>query len=464
MIFCFAAALFSQASWCASIDSKYVQLAQDRFISGTTPIVVLSTNVYVDPADRIKPKTLITSDGRYFPNSPGLASMTIRVNGATGVASDSTIDWSASSSSNPQQHSFNTIGLVTLQAGNNLIELIASNGGASPGSFYVGAGSNLSVMTNPAPTSVQSVLNADGPHIDVNTYHPPSLVLGDGANKPFVDVLSHSVANTTNSQAKVISLGSGRAYVSCSSNDTQTPPFITYGEGDASWIIRSGTSQCVNIDSGTQATNDLWHGAEKHAPFYLHAYDTIAANSSKQFNLAMGELAFDTSENGVCYRAGSNTRLITLSGMSMAGVVASASQNCASYNYQCISSTSGSPCLPTGTPVTVAQTTITVPPGHNGIIYFTAKAPIQGDPSDGGGTTFLAINIDGVDRGSYGVQVLASPDSVSRRVLTASYLSASGPNSAPLAPGTHTIKAVMSAVGNFKHVSTTKDAILAYFD
>ena len=109
----------------------------------------------------------------------------------------------------------------------------------------------------------------------------------------------------------------------------------------------------------------------------------------------------------------------------------------------------------------LASGQLDLPPGHDGVVFFSAKARVQGDTSDPGGNVFLWLEIDGRRRGFMGVQQLKSPSSVSQRTVGVSYLAAGGQR---LQPGTHSVKLFGRADGDFKHLSVHNDCSVLYFD
>ncbi len=128
----------------------------------------------------------------------------------------------------------------------------------------------------------------------------------------------------------------------------------------------------------------------------------------------------------------------------------------------CIGSSSGWPgCPPAGSDVLLAQTTISVPDGHPGVVMLLAKTRVQGDDSDPGGTARLWITVDGTPRGSVGVQQLAAPFSVSQRTISASYVAAGDER---LRPGKHLVRVYGRANGSFIHLVYLRDLPLLWFD
>ncbi len=116
---------------------------------------------------------------------------------------------------------------------------------------------------------------------------------------------------------------------------------------------------------------------------------------------------------------------------------------------------------PVGEPFVLAEGTLNIPEGHNGIIMFTSKIRVQGDSADEGGICTLWITIDDKIVGFVGAQPLEYPNSVSQRTITTSYLT-TGENA--LSPGVHQIKSMIQVDGDFKHLSVHNDMPLMWFD
>ena len=150
--------------------------------------------------------------------------------------------------------------------------------------------------------------------------------------------------------------------------------------------------------------------------------------------------------------------------MTVAGSHAVDSSACKTFVFQCVGSSSGWPgCPATGEGKVLASKSVYIPSGHHSVVLFSASR-VQGDAADFGGNVSLEIAIDGVRRGSVGVQQLQYPQGSSSRTLTASYFCADGPDSSRLNPGNHFVEVVAYAQGSFAHVSATKDLSLVYFD
>jgi hypothetical protein len=420
----------------AGIESDYQQLSGDISVSGTQTVLT-STITLGSPA-----WIYVQSDGRIVPAGASIAALSISADGAA-ISNTSIVDWSKTT--NGQQHSFNAIGAAYLGAGTHVVKLAAStlNGAA----FKVGAGTNLSVMTSPAQSVAVSRMSQDTSTLSFNTAN-----LKVGTPLPNQTLLSHHFSIGGES---MIALASGRVFLNGSAGDPLTAIYL------------NGQEPANNV--GSWSDNDMYRGAENQAPFFNHAfYPQLPDRSVVSWNASALPYCEDGgcsgSVNTVQYKVGADSTLVTLSGgMSVAGAYSTSASAYNRTNYIGVGSTQGWPGVPpTGTDVVLAQVQITVPAGHNGIVLISGKSRVQGDQSDQGGTVSMWMTVDGVRRGSTGIQQLAYPDGVSTRTIGASYLS-----SAPaerLAPGLHTITLYGRADGNFKHLAMTRDLPLIWFD
>ena len=389
----------------ASKLSTHLKLASDLNIKSDK--VLLSAQVTLPTAATV----LLVADGRYGPLGHNAANIYITVDG-TKASSDSYIDWTQST--NMQQHCFNAIGVKSLAAGSHTINLVADY--ISGGGFYVGAGSNLSVMVNPATSVEQAILTSDTGAFDFTTAN-----CGDGCPVPHTPMLSRQI-NVSSTSDPVILLASGRTYAATAYGDAMWGIYVdgSYpGNGAACWTV-----------------NDIWDGAETHAPMYAHAFINGIPAGTHTFSLDATEFPWGTTEESVVYKVGAGTRLVALRGGMV--VKGSSPQSTALHDntdYLPIGTSSGwSGVPPVGTSVLLAEASIDVPPNHSGVVMFIAKTRVQGDKTDAGGTVSLWIAVDGVKVSNDGIQQLASPCSSSQRTVTASYLAA---GSSALLTGTH---------------------------
>lgn len=412
------ASVFSTPALGANGDtSRYLQLASDVTVSSSS--YVLSVTVTFPEATQV----LLQSDGRlvpYFGKAQVYMSLSVD---STDVGSSAVLDWVGST--NVQQHSYNTIGAVTVSAGTHTFALRAwsMNGVA----FKVGSGSNLCVMANPAANVQVATLAADSQLFNFTTNG-----INDGTPVPHTPILSLNVNNTS---GPIIALGAARAF----GND-----------GDAMMRIYKNGASLSNAEA-MWSVNDIWKGAELQAPLYTHAF--INATGQHTISLDATEFPWEGREDTVQYRMGGGSKLICLyGGMTVAGSVPVSTSYDSRWEWTNI--------LANNT-FEVASATINIPQGHNGVVMFTTKTRIQCDGSDAGGTVSLWITIDGNAVGSAGVQQIASPDGASQRSLCASYLAA---GSSALSAGNHTVKVYARADGSFKHPCIVKDLPLLWFD
>ena len=159
-------------------------------------------------------------------------------------------------------------------------------------------------------------------------------------------------------------------------------------------------------------------------------------------------------------------KIVSVVGSTVSGSAGGTSAACRTYTWKCVASSTGWPGCPVqNTNVTIASKTIQIPAGHNGVVEFSAKTRIQLDNADGNATAILGIKIDGVQQGTLGIQQIRDGYGEASRTLTASYLSVAGPNSAPLAPGAHTVEVYINVQGaEILHAAVPDEVALVYFD
>jgi hypothetical protein len=405
------------AAPCFAIDSssRYVQLSSDVLVTTSSqqqPQVVVQTSVTLATDQDV----FFESDGRFFPNSQnGLAVMEIRLDG--GLVSDgSALDYK--DYADPQQHSYNCIGATHVPAGTHTVQLVAYNHpSVSGGQFYVGAGSNLSVVVDPAVSTSHAWLNTDSAIVNVATdgVDPPTAV-------PYRAVVSTSHLVYAD---PVVVLTSGRALAGNSP---------TYG-GDAMFgSYLNGV--CPSTAEQAWTVNDLTPSAESHAPLYGHALYP-SASGTVTATLAATELPYglQQTENPVRYVVGSQSTVIAMSGgMPIYGGVVQGGSTaiCSPNTYQ-------------GAPVggnNFWSAPLTVQAGESGNVFFTVKTRILDcNPNEGPGTVVLQLVLDGAGVGSVGVQQYDFNNTCHQRTLTASYLALG------MSQGPHSVSAVVSNSG-----------------
>lgn len=417
--------------------SSFSKISNDVIISSTTPYSLITKSITLTETKKI----LVVADGRYFPHTNnGIAQTNIQIDNNNSYSNNSIINWK--SSTNAVQHSFNCIASATLSSGTHTIKLVAFVHPSTPGTdFKIGSGTGLSILVDPAPNMISSKLTSDSSTINYTTY--PT---NGNTPIPMTNILTNSF-DVGNNSTNVITLSSGRVYKDC-------------GEGDALWGLFLNDEVCTNNNNSLWSVNDIFRGAELQAPMFQHSFHSLTGYNT--VSLKASELSFNYFENQVCYKVGADTRLITLYGMNLSGKAPNSNTYCNREEWSCFGTSVGHPgCPNVGTSHEIVNTNVTIPSGHNGVVLFLTKVRLQPDKDDIGGYAALSINIDGIDVGTLGIQEFKQPNGDSSRTISASYLSSEGNK---LSEGNHTIKVYLKAVGNFKHISYSKDLPLIYFD
>ncbi|MEN1941410.1 hypothetical protein WCE41_09760 [Luteimonas sp. MJ246] len=434
-----------QPAQAAAAGSRYLELAADRVVEAA-PALLLETTLDMPRAAWI----YLQSDGVHAPVDATQANAYITVDGRL-ASNDSIIDWRGSRA--PNQHAFNAIGAVRAGPGRVHIALRARTAG---GKALVKAGANLSILAEPAARVVEMRMDEASPWLDFDTRDTP-----EGTPIPERGRRALLAAAAGNAAGPVVAMASGRSYVS------QSP-------GDAMWgLFLNGRES--PLDSATWSINDLFApGAEVQAPMFVQAlYPDPPANSEVQ--LVASESPYYkprmASTNAARYRVGRGARLVTLAGgMRVFGRGLAPKHDYAAngrhrrYAYTCIGTNGYRPekCPPLGGDVVIGKGRACIPPGHNGVVMFSAKTRIQGDEADPGGTVSLRLRINGRDVGATSRQTLGPlPHSVSTRTIGASYL-ATGKRALP--EGCHDVEAVGHATGDFRNISYNVDLPLLWFD
>ncbi|WP_266160908.1 hypothetical protein, partial [Dyella silvatica] len=198
LAFCLAAVLaIPGLSAAADSKSTYAEVSTDISIGASDAIALTSTFSLTTPS-----WVYLQSDGRAFPNAgPAIADIWMTADGNT-VSNGSVIDWSTSLS--PQQHSFNTIGAVFLQAGTHTVALHARSLNSS--GYTLGANSNLSVLVNPATAVGVASLAADTGVLSYN-------VNGLNSQSSVIPIQAQATANINGSDGStLVALASSRIF------------------------------------------------------------------------------------------------------------------------------------------------------------------------------------------------------------------------------------------------------------
>jgi hypothetical protein len=418
-------------------------------VTVTKRAVLLVSRVRLARADSV----FVSSDGSYAPvEAASAARVFVQIDGHR-VTNESSIDWRVMPNpwAVPVRHSFNAIGASRLTRGAHVVELV---GEPLAGGFTVAAGSNLSVFVHPAErVAVGRLSRAAGPFAFTTRGRSPS-------NPPHAALVSIRA----NSRRAAVALGSASLRAATLDQSSWGDPMAgIYGDGRHP----GNTSSLWTVQE--IGSNELEAPVFTHAlfpPRSPHSWVSLDATEFPWFD-AGGPLQ-NPIEDGARYFVSPTAALVVLSGgLRVYGAAPAlahghSDSNGTSLDYYCLASSTGfEGCEPVGSDVLIARSTVRVPAKRSGVVYFTAKTRVQGDNADPGGLVSLWLTIDGVRRGSTGVQEISAPSGVSQRTITASYLSA-GPNT--LKPGSHVLRVYARADGRFVHVSLVRDIPLLWFD
>ncbi|MCB1627067.1 MAG: hypothetical protein KDI48_05010 [Xanthomonadales bacterium] len=448
---------------CQRDQSRFVRLANDRQIDGTSAVVVLSHGFTLSSAAPV----LIVADGRYFPLDAPAGSIRIRINGDESASSVPITDWG--SSQRPMMHAFNVLASATLPAGNHLVELVASAHPSRPGRFMVGAGSGMSVLVQPYSHLTVSGFDAASPIIDVTTYDPANGidVIEGALDRPFLNLLQHRVGNRSGRPVWSVGMVSGRGFNACNNG-------IDNGFGDA-LLGLFGNGICQGTENAAWSVNDLHPDAELQGAMMAHSVHALQPGEDLDLVLAGSELAFGSDqggsssgahENGVCWAMG-NVRMISATGGTVAGRAPTGPNRlCSTYTWRCVATTLDSAgCPQAGTDVVLSSAQINIPSGHDGIVLFNARTRIQADNGDEFATAALGIRINGVPRGAVGTQQLANGAAEASRTLSASVLTTPGDGGGVLTPGVHLVEVTLRISGTrLQFPSAPEDLALSWID
>jgi hypothetical protein len=475
------AALLSLTTVRASaFEPSYQTLATNRTVSAKVALLTATVDIPAGGA-----RLFIASDGSCVPATAKVAAGVYVEIDNDGVhrTSDAIIDWTGSD--NPNQHAFNVIGAPWVSAGRHSVVLYAE---AYSGAFVVGSDTNMSVMLPRAKVFEEhALLGADTGAYDfsTSTYQletplPPGHPTYVGRDIPHQPIPGVSYSGAFDPKDPWVVMASGNAFHSGSG------ALGKYDYGDAMWGLFVNGQPCGNRSS-TWSVNDLWFHSELRAPISSHGF---FENVPCRGNATAGErvprtVSFDASEfpwtqkqggeDPVRHAVGSGTRLIVLTGgMKVRGSAWRSQDINNTIDYVLVGGSDHAtnkavPAL--GSSVEIARAKISIPPGHSGVVFFSAKTRNLGvDKTESGGDFRMWIDIEDCIRpnlcaphhgkSSVAIQQVRNHDS--QRTMTASYLAA-GANK--LQPGYEYIVKVMGRVdGSLKHGAMTLDVPLVYFD
>lgn len=406
----------------------------------TKRAVLLTAPLALEQPDWI----FLETDGSYGPLATGsAAAVYVQVDGQR-VTNESKTDWRRSRV--PLPHSFNAIGAVNLDAGDHTVELVAES---IAGSFSVAALSNLSVFVHPSESVAVATLEGQAGPFAYTTLG------GAGPDLPH-DPLASITADVRNT---IVALASATAQRTAHDGDPMLGIYLDGqhpGNASSLWTVNDACT-CAEVE-GPLFTQALLSGGSQNSTISLDATEfawTFPGPTAR--------------ENPAIYVVPQGATLVVLNGgMQIIGKANSLLQyhddevGTVSDGW-CVGSSVGWPdgCPAMGTDVLLAEQTIIVPDNHSGVVMFVAKSRVQGDETDAGGEIQLWLSVDGIRRGSIGVQQIKAPSGDSQRTIAASYLAAGNDT---LSPGPHVIRLYSKANGSFIHIVLLRDIPLIWFD
>jgi hypothetical protein len=457
---------------------SYTQQTQETLVSNfLTP--VLSANIINGEETGVQ--TVIVSDGDFSPaQGNAVAQVQLYLNG-TPVGNSSVIDWTYSYNGAQALHSFHLVALATLNPGTNTLSLMGQDL-SSGSSFYVGANTSMSVLQSSAQKFqlgqlTQDTISVQDPGIPGFLSNPSTLASFDTPAATYVQNTDQAFLRLQDplSGPAAVLMG-GRAYWSGTASTVNPYSSVRsgYGDGGASISLSpSGAAGvCPGLNQATWAVNDLWPGAEVQAPIssqalYQGGYTSVPEAIAAPFEWPSWALDSIGNPNGAMFRVGASTTLLSIENPKiLGGATTGLSPTCNQDAAVCIGSSSSplyADCPAMGSVVTVAQTTVTIPPGHDGVVLFLAKTRVAGGnaiPTESG-MAYLAITIDGNRVGPLGIQQLMPNHADSQRTISTSYLSSGDQR---LSVGQHTVQVIGWGVGNFEHLMFFQDLPLVFFD
>jgi hypothetical protein len=394
---------------------------------------------------------LVESDGTFAPlEQNAAASVFIEIDGRR-VTNESAIDWRQGTAA--VRHTFEAVGASRLSSGAHRIKLVAK---PIAGAFTVSKSSNLSIFVHPAKRVRAAKLEKTA---------GPFAFTTDGRGG--------GALPTPHDALRTIAMDTRGPTVALAAASTQTAAH----KGDAMLGIYVDHRHPGNASS-LWSVNDMCTCAEVQAPLFTQALLSKGRPRSR-ISLDATEFPWNApgfppqGEDPVSYLVRPSARLVVLrGGMRVVGRGDSIRRGIprlrgSVWDWICVASSSRGGqsgyigCPSVGSRVPLSSATFRVPTRHPGVVMFAAKSRVQGGRSDAGGTVKLWLEVDGVRRGSTGIQELSAPSSVSQRTISASYLAA---GSHRLRPGRHTVEVYARIDGSFAHLALARDLPLVWFD
>jgi hypothetical protein len=499
-------------------QAQYRLRAFNDNVTVAGPTVVLEADILLTEHAQL----FVNSDGSCIANSQNaIGDLYIQIDGTplqgkpvSLIASNfAVVSWDGAAIQ-PQQHSFNVLGAPELDAGTYQVKLMAK---PEKGAFTVAGLSNLSVMQPHAAVFKEVVLNSDSPPPpDIATYNfstynlphwlnceypdprpannnnpiqpgcvpqpdqplsSPAISLPEPDHLPIV-----SYTASSDGQTPWIVLASGRSYHA--GNSTNTSPNMDVG--DAMWGLYVDGHACDNSNA-TWSINDFSNAAELQAPMSNQGFFSTLSCGGGAHAAGTHVISLDATKmpvydynqpNAVKYKVGAGTRMVVLSGgMQLAGSgrlghdlnnptayipVGGLGEKSTSFTGACAMISKPIDC-----DVPIMTSPIDVPPGHDGVVFFAARARNLGNQGSEHGSYRLWIEVKPVGaaadpncKSSLGIQ--GGSGSASQRTLSASYLAA---GDCKLKPGASYTATVYGHVeGDFNAAALSAEVPLIWFD
>ncbi len=388
-------------------QSRYWQLAAPVTVFG--PTTVRSETINLTAPGRL----LVQADGHVLPVSwPSAASAWawITVDGQT-VSNTTVEDWQGSIA--PQPHAFATVGAVSVSAGTHVVALQAD---ARNGIFDLGS-AGLTVFVNPAAQVVMAQLPADSSAIQPSYPTRPGASRCAWSNIPWSKLVSLDMPTA---DLPVYTFAAGRTQVIANAGDSMLGILHEHsdvrGEGTLTW-------------RGAYSVQDLWPAAEIHSALSCQGVLYGAAPSAEyRPRLWLAATEFPPSNHPgqpLSFKVGSGATIVGVAGgMQVHGAVAKT--NGPVCQAMCFGG-SGSGCPAVATPVVLSYGTIRIPSGHDGRVFISGKARVQGDSGDTAARSSMRIRLNGQYVGTNAVQGVGGwlggwDSTLSQRTLGVSYL------------------------------------------
>lgn len=454
-------------------------------ISGAGPVIALSG---VIPNSGTPRDILLAADGSVTPmGTGGAAELVIEtsLDGTTWAEASnrSRVGWSDAGQVTAQaaSHSFNCVGIVTQDGsddGQVFVRLAAYQRTAGY-TYSVNGFTSLTAMVRKQGCSRVAYLPADtgnlASNISVSQWTWPSS--GGGTLSPQSNRVLQLALPSTGEAADLIMFASGSVSRLTTSGDCML----------GMWLA----GEALRTNEGNWSINDLWPYADITAPVFNHGLVTNLPLNGQLLEWRASRLWWGPgANNNVSYKALSGAALVAIWGSSLVGKSMRPTSPTGNWTATAtqeafLSSQGQAGFVPPGVPDLVSRfplgsTIVTIPPGHSGIVCFTARCRFQPHQNTSPitpdfGDVYLYMTLDPVGTamgstqvGSVGYQQTCTNGglgSESQRTLCCSYLSA---GATALSAGQYQVAAYMIGspftTHSFYRAGYYWDTCLVFFD